>query len=220
MNRPTKILTVDIGGNNVKMLASGQSEKIKFSSGNTLTPQRMVAGVQELCSNWEYHAISIGFPGPVRNNRPEREPVNLAQGDWVEFDYTAAFGLPVKMINDAAMQALGGYEGGKMLFLGLGTGLGTTLIDGGHVFPMELGHLPYKKELSFEDYLGSAGLKRTGKKKWIKNLFTVVNILSDALLPDYIVLGGGNATKLTALPSKSRLGNNIHAFKGGFRLWQ
>ena len=215
-----KILVVDIGGNNVKILASGHSKKRKFASGPELTPQRMVAGVKELSSDWEYEAVSIGFPGPVRNNRPEREPVNLGKGDWVDFDYEDGFGCPVKMINDAAMQALGSYEGGKMLFLGLGTGLGATLIDDQHIFAMELGHLPFKKNKTFEDYLGIEGLNRTGKKKWRKNVFTVVDKLSAALLPDYVVLGGGNSRKLNKLPANTRLGDNMNAFKGGFRLWE
>lgn len=215
-----KILVIDIGGNNVKIMASGEHEKRKFPSGTDLTPQRMAEGVQELSSDWQYEVISIGFPGPVRNNRPEREPVNLGKGGWVDFDYEGAFGCPVRMINDAAIQALGSYEGGKMLFLGLGTGLGTTLIDDHHIFAMELGHLPYKKDQSFEDYLGIAGLKKTGKGKWIKNVFTVASLLSAALLPDYIVLGGGNSRKLKELPPNARLGDNLNAFKGGFRMWE
>ncbi len=214
-----KILVIDIGGNNVKAMVSGESEKRKFPSGAKLTPQRMVDGIKELCMDWEYQAVSIGFPGPVRNNRPQREPVNLGQGDWVKFDYEKAFACSVNMINDAAMQALGSYEGGKMLFLGLGTGLGTTLIDDHQIFAMELGHLPYKKNQSFEDYLGAKGLEKTGEKKWIKNVFTVVSLLSAALLPDYVVLGGGNSKILAKLPGNVRLGDNMNAFKGGFRLW-
>jgi polyphosphate glucokinase len=214
-----KILVIDIGGNNVKIQSSGQTEKRKFASGPDLTPQRMVAGVKELSTDWNYEAISIGFPGPVRNNRPEYEPINLAKGDWVNFDYERAFKHPVKMINDAAMQALGSYKGDKMLFLGLGTGLGTTLIDDGHIFAMELGHLPYKKKRTFEEYIGTAGLKRTGKKKWKKNVFNVVSILKAALLPDYIVLGGGNSKQLLERPPHTYLGNNTNAFLGGFRLW-
>jgi polyphosphate glucokinase len=213
------ILVIDIGGNNVKIMATGQSEKRKFASGPDLTPQRMAACVKELAADWNYEAVSIGFPGPVRNNRPEREPVNLGKGDWIDFDYEKTFGCPVKMINDAAIQALGSYEGGKMLFLGLGTGLGTTLIDDHHIVAMELGHLPYKKGQTFEDYLGIQGLNKTGKKKWKINVFTVVEKLKAALLPDYIILGGGNSKKLTELPPDTRLGDNLNAFKGGFRLW-
>lgn len=214
-----KILVIDIGGNNVKAIASGEVEKRKFPSGPELTPQSMVDGIKELCSDWEYQVVSIGFPGPVRKNRPQREPVNLSRGDWMNFDYDAAFGCPVKMINDAAMQALGSYEGGKMLFLGLGTGLGTTLIDDHNIFAMEIGHLPFKKDRSFEDYIGIRGLKKTGKEKWEKNVFTVLSLLRAALLPDYIVVGGGNSKRLGELPIKTRLGDNTNAFKGGFRLW-
>lgn len=214
-----KILVIDIGGNNVKILATGQSKKRKFASGPNLTPQRMVTGIKELTSDWDYDVISIGFPGPVRNNRPLREPVNLGQGHWVDFDYQQAFGCPVKMLNDAALQALGSYEGGKMLFLGLGTGLGTTLIDEDHIIAMELGHLPYKKGQSFEDYLGIQGLKKTGRKKWQKNVFIVAEKLKAALLPEYIILGGGNSKKLSELPPDTRRGDNLNAFTGGFRLW-
>jgi len=213
------ILVIDIGGNNVKIMATGENEKRKFASGPDLTPKRMVTDVKELAAGWSYEAISIGFPGPVRNNRPQREPVNLGKGDWVNFNYEEAFGCPVKMINDAAIQALGSYEGGKMLFLGLGTGLGTTLIDEQHIVAMELGHLPYKKDQTFEEYLGIQGLNKTGKKKWQKNVFIVVEKLRAALLPDYIILGGGNSKKLSALPPDTRLGDNLNAFKGGFRLW-
>ena len=214
------ILVIDIGGNNVKALATGHSEKRKFASGPDLTPQQMVAGVKEIAADWDYEAVSIGFPGPVRNNRPMREPVNLGKGDWVDFDYEKAFGCPVKIMNDAAIQALGSYEGGKMLFLGLGTGLGTTLIDDQHIIAMELGHLPYKKGKTFEDYLGLQGLNKTGKKKWQSNVFTVVEKLRAALLPDYIVIGGGNSKKLKEQPPDTRLGDNQNAFKGGFRLWE
>ena len=213
-----KILVIDIGGTNVKMLASGQREPRKFPSGPTLTPREMAAGVKQAVQGWKYDAVSIGYPGPVRDGRPAFEPHNLGKG-WVAFNYRAAFGLPVKIINDAAMQALGSYEGGRMLFLGLGTGLGSTLIADGVVMPMELGHLPYRKG-TFEDYLGIRGLERRGKKKWRTAVTDVVARLVAALEPDSVVLGGGNVKKLKALPPLCRAGVNANAFRGGFRLWE
>lgn len=216
-----KILVIDIGGNNVKALISGETERRKFPSGAELTPQQMVRGIHEIVSQGEYDHVSIGFPGPVKNNRPTKEPVNLGLG-WVDFDYEKVFNCPVRMINDAAMQALGSYDGDDMLFLGLGTGLGTALIYNGYAIPMELGHLPYKKNKSFEDYLGSAGQKRLGVKKWKQQVLTVIKILVAAFGPEYVVLGGGNSKKFTAeeLPENIRLGDNINAFVGGFRLWE
>jgi polyphosphate glucokinase len=213
-----KILVIDIGGTNVKMLASGQREPRKFPSGPTMTPREMAAGVKQAVQGWKYDAVSIGYPGPVRDGRPASEPHNLAKG-WVAFNYRAAFGLPVKIINDAAMQALGSYEGGRMLFLGLGTGLGSTLIADGVVMPMELGHLPYKKG-TFEDYVGIRGLERRGKKKWRGAVEDVVARLVAALEPDSVVLGGGNVKNLKALPPLCRAGVNANAFRGGFRLWE
>lgn len=213
-----KILVIDIGGTNVKMLASGQREPRKFPSGPTMTPREMAARVKQAVQGWKYDAVSIGYPGPVRDGRPASEPHNLAKG-WVAFNYRAAFGLPVKIINDAAMQALGSYEGGRMLFLGLGTGLGSTLIADGVVMPMELGHLPYKKG-TFEDYVGIRGLERRGKKKWRGAVEDVVARLVAALEPDSVVLGGGNVKKLKALPPLCRAGVNANAFRGGFRLWE
>jgi polyphosphate glucokinase len=213
-----KILVVDIGGSNVKMLATGQDKPRKFASGPTLTPKDMVSGVKQVVRGWKYDAVSIGYPGPVRHGRPVSEPHNLGKG-WVGFNYQAAFGHPVKIINDAAMQALGSYEGGKMLFLGLGTGLGSTLILDGVVQPMELGHLPYKKG-SFEDYVGIRGLEKRGKKKWRSDVEDAVTRLVAALQPDTVVLGGGNVKKLKALPPGSRAGVNANAFRGGFRLWE
>jgi predicted NBD/HSP70 family sugar kinase len=212
------VLVVDVGGTSVKILASGQSERRKFASGPTLTPEEMVAGVKDLASNWNYEAVSIGYPGPVLQGRPLSEPHNLGQG-WVGFDYEAAFGCPVKVINDAAMQALGSYEGGKMLFLGLGTGLGTTMIVEGIVQPMELGHLPYRKG-TYEDYVGKRGLDRVGKKKWRRYVAEVVARLVAALEPDDVVLGGGNVKELKELPPGCRVGDNANAFVGGFRLWE
>lgn len=213
-----KVLVVDIGGTNVKMLASGQRKPRKFPSGPTMTPREMAAGVKQVVQGWKYDAVSIGYPGPVRHGRPSSEPHNLGKG-WVRFNYRAAFGRPVKIINDAAMQALGSYEGGRMLFLGLGTGLGSTLISDGVVQPMELGHLPYKKG-TFEDYVGIRGLEKRGKNKWRSAVEDAVARLVAALQPDSVVLGGGNVKKLKALPPRCRAGVNANAFRGGFRLWE
>jgi polyphosphate glucokinase len=214
-----KVLVVDVGGTNVKILTTGQEEVRRFPSGPSLTAKQMIEGVQHLAQGWEYDAISIGFPGPVVHGHPLNEPKNLGPG-WVGVDYAAAFGKPVKIINDAAMQALGSYEGGRMLFLGLGTGLGTALIIDGVIAPMELGHLPYKKKMSFEDYVGARGLDRLGKKAWREAVEDVVARLKAALVVDYVVLGGGNAKKLKVLPAGTRLGDNRNAFLGGYRLWQ
>jgi polyphosphate glucokinase len=213
-----KVLVVDVGGTSVKILATGQDERRKFPSGPTLTSAEMVAGVKRAAAGWDYEAVSIGYPGPVVRGRPVKEPVNLGPG-WVEFDFEAAFGCPVKVINDAAMQALGSYEGGKMLFLGLGTGLGSALVVESTVEPLELAHLPYKKR-TFEDYVGLRGLERLGHKKWQRCVEDVVARLAAALLADYVVLGGGNVKELTNLPPGTRAGSNANAFVGGFRLWQ
>jgi polyphosphate glucokinase len=213
------VLAVDVGGTNVKILATGQDEPRKFPSGPKLTPKEMVAAVKKLAQGWKYDAVSVGYPGLVIHGRPVSDPRNLGNG-WVGFDYRAAFGKPVKIINDAAMQALGSYKGtGKMLFLGLGTGLGSTMIVDGIVEPMELAHLPYRKG-TYEDYVGLRGLEKRGKKKWRRQVGDVVARLSAALEPDDIVLGGGNARKLKDLPPGSRLGDNANAFLGGFRLWE
>lgn len=211
------VLVVDIGGSNVKMLATGQKERRKFSSGPELTPARMVAGVKQMASDWKYEALTLGYPAFVFRGNPVTEPRNLARG-WVGFDYQAAFGLPVKLINDAAMQALGSYEGGSMLFLGLGTGLGSAMVVEGVLEPMELAHLPYRNR-TFEDYVGLRGLERFGRKKWRRLVADVVANLRAALKPDYVVLGGGNVKELDKLPSGCRLGDNANAFVGGFRLW-
>ena len=213
-----KVLAIDIGGTHVKILATGQREPREFVSGPTMTPRKMVAGVKALARDWKYDAVSIGYPGAVVHGRPVAEPHNLGRG-WVGFDYASAFRHPVRIINDAAMQALGSYEGGKMLFLGFGTGLGTAMIVDGIVEPMELAHLPYKKA-TYEDYVGLRGLLKFGKKKWRRYVADIVARLSAALEPDDIVLGGGNATKLKKLPPGCRLGSNANAFSGGFRLWQ
>jgi polyphosphate glucokinase len=212
-----RILVVDVGGSHVKILATGRREPRKFVSGPTMTPRQMVAGVEKLARGWKYDVVSIGYPGPVLHGRPVAEPHNLGRG-WVRFDYGAAFGRPVRIINDAAMQALGGYKGGKMLFLGLGTGLGSALIADGVVEPMELGHLPYKKG-TYEDYVGQRGLDKRGKKKWRRHVADVVAGFVAALEPDDVVLGGGNVRKLKELPDGCRAGDNANAFVGGFRLW-
>ncbi len=214
-----KILAIDIGGTNVKVKCSDSDETRRFPSGKELSAQQMVDGVQELTKNWSYDVLSVGFPGPIVKGQISHEPVNLGKG-WVGFDFTAAFGKPTRLINDAAMQALGSYEGGRMLFLGLGTGLGNALIIDSVIAPMELGHLPYKKKKTFEDYVGIRGLERLGKKKWQRAVYDVVSRLKAALIADYVVLGGGNAKKLTTLPEGCRLGNNENAFIGGFRLWK
>jgi polyphosphate glucokinase len=212
-----KVLSIDIGGTHVKILVSGEKEARKFSSGPTMTPKMMVAGVKKLAADWSFEAISIGYPGPVLHNRPVTEPHNLAKG-WTAFDFQGAFKRPVRFMNDAAMQALGSYRGGKLLFLGLGTGLGTTMIVDGIVEPMELAHLPYKKA-TYEDYIGLRGLKKQGEKKWRKHVADVVKQLIAALEPDDIVLGGGNTKLLKKLPKGCRAGDNANAFLGGFRLW-
>src|SRR5271154_6767278 len=211
------ILVVDVGGTHVKILATGHDTFRQFDSGPALTPETMVSNVLKLSYDWKYDVVTIGYPGPVLRGRPVSEPYNLGAG-WVGFDFEAAFKRPVKFINDAAMQALGSYRGGKMLFLGLGTGLGTTLIVDGLVEPMELGHLPYKKA-TYEDYVGLRGFKRLGKKKWRKHVFDIVAKLKIALEPDDVVLGGGNVANLAELPPGCRAGNNTNAFLGGFRLW-
>jgi polyphosphate glucokinase len=213
-----KVLAIDVGGTHVKILATGQREHREFASGPTLTPKKMIARVKELARDWKYDVVAMGYPGPVMHGRPVAEPPNLGRG-WVGFDYAKAFRRPVKIVNDAAMQALGSYKGGKMLFLGLGTGLGTTMIVDGIVEPMELAHLPYRKA-TYEDYVGLRGLLKFGKKKWRKHVEDVVAKLGAALEVDDIVLGGGNAMKLGKLPPGCRLGDNANAFVGGFRLWK
>jgi polyphosphate glucokinase len=215
--RAPAVLTVDVGGSNVKAVLNGVDERRRFASDKKMSAQQMVDGVLEMTSDWEYVGVSVGVPGPVADGRVLREPVNLGKG-WVDFDFEEAFGKPTKLINDAAMQALGAYEGGRMLFLGLGTGLGTTLILEGVVAPMELGHLPFRKA-TFEDYVGEAGQERLGHKRWKRYVLETIERLTDALLPDYVVLGGGNARALDELPPNCRLGHNEDAFLGGFRLW-
>jgi polyphosphate glucokinase len=212
------VLVVDVGGTHVKVLASGQKEVRKFDSGPTLVPKAMILQVQKIAADWSYDVVSIGYPGPVLHNRPVAEPHNLGRG-WLGFNFETGFGHPVKMINDAAMQALGSYKGGKLLFLGLGTGLGSAMIVDGIIEPMELGHLPYKKH-TYEDYVGQRGLEEWGKRKWRRHVEDVVARLAAALEPDDVVLGGGNVKLLERLPEGCRAGDNANAFAGGFRLWQ
>src|SRR5689334_1945159 len=212
------VLVIDIGGTHVKVLATGQDQLREFVSGPALTPKRMVAKIRKLVSDWKYDVISVGYPGPVLRNRPISEPWNLGKG-WIGFNFESAFKRPVKVVNDAAMQALGSYKRGKMLFLGLGTGLGSTMIVDGAIEPMELGHLPYKKA-TFEDYVGIRGLEKHGKKKWRGLVEDVVERLISALEPEDVVLGGGNVRKLKELPPLCRAGDNNNAFCGGFRLWE
>ncbi len=213
-----KILVVDVGGTHVKILATGQRERREFESGPTLTVRRMVAGVKRLAKDWQYDVVSIGYPGLVLGGRIAAEPHNLGRG-WIGFDFSKAFGKPVKVVNDAAMQALGSYRKGTMLFLGLGTGLGSALVVDGHVVPMELAHLAYKKA-TIEDYVGLRGLERLGKKKWREHVAYMVERFAAAIHPDEIVIGGGNAKKLKELPPGCREVDNGNAFIGGFRLWQ
>jgi len=213
-----KILAVDVGGSHVKLLLSGGDQEVRrFESGPNLGPKEMVERIVALTEDWPYGVVSVGIPAPVHGGRVVADPVNLGPG-WIGFDFPKAFGKPTKVVNDAAMQALGSYEGGKMLFLGLGTGLGTALVSDGVVEPMELAHLPFRKA-TFEDYVGERGLERFGKKKWRAAVAETVDRLAAALGADYVVLGGGNTKKLGDLPANARLGANANAFVGGFRLW-
>ena len=212
------ILAVDVGGSHVKVMDNRGLTKREFVSGPHLSAREMVKQVKDLTADWSYDVVSIGYPGPVVHNRPLAEPHNLG-GGWVGFNFAKAFGRPTQVVNDALMQALGSYEGGRMLFLGLGTGLGSAMIIDGILEPMELGHLPYHKGRTFEDEVGAAGLERLGKKKWRQKVADIVKHFAAALEPDYVVLGGGNAENLGRLPRNVRLGNNANAFQGGFRLW-
>jgi polyphosphate glucokinase len=213
-----KILAIDIGGTHVKILANGRKQKREIVSGPKMTARQMVARVKKLAQGWAYDVVSVGFPGPVLHNRPVAEPRNLGSG-WMGFDFASAFGLPARVVNDAAMQALGSYRGGRMLFLGLGTGLGSAMIVNGNLEPMELGHLPYKKG-TYEDYVGAKGLAHFGKKRWRKLVEDVVERLVAATEPEDIVIGGGNVVHLKKLPQGCRAGNNTNAFVGGFRMWK
>ena len=211
------VLAVDVGGSHVKALASDQQERRRFVSGPSLTAEEMVTGTLEAVADWSWDVVSVGIPTPVRGGKLISEPVNLGQG-WVGFDYEAAFGKPTQVVNDAVMQAVGSYQGGRMLFLGLGTGLGSVMIVDGIIEPLELGHLPFRKK-TFEDYVGERGLKKLGKKKWTKAVFEAVERLSAAMEPDEVVLGGGGVDDLDELPDGCRRGENENAFLGGFRLW-
>src|SRR5579862_8846131 len=213
-----KVLVIDVGGTHVKVRAMGQRDERKIPSGSNMTAAKMVRDVKRITKDWTYDCVSIGYPGLVIHGRPLREPYNLG-GGWVGLNFAKAFGCPVKVINDAAMQAVGSYQGGRMLFLGLGTGLGSAMIVDGIVEPMELAHLPYKNGKTYEDYLGLRGLERMGKKKWRHYVARVVEELQTALNTDYVVLGGGNVKKIKTLPPKTRLGANGNAFIGGYRLW-
>ena len=211
------VLAVDVGGSHVKALTSKESERRRFKSGPSLTAEQMVAGVLQTVDGWSWDVASVGIPTPVRYGKVVAEPVNLGEG-WVGFDFEAALGKPTKVINDATMQAVGSYEGGRMLFLGLGTGLGSTMITDGVIEPLELGHLPFRKK-TFEDYVSEHALEKSGKKKWTEAVFETVQQLTAAMEPDYVVLGGGGAGELDELPPGCRLGANQNAFLGGFRLW-
>ena len=220
MNTQTShnILVIDVGGTNIKLLMTGHHKPLKIPSGPTMNPKKMVKQIKDATSDWKYDCVSIGYPGLVIGGCPVHEPFNLGTG-WVSFNFRKSFGCPVKLINDAAMQALGSYCQGRMLFLGLGTGLGSAMIVDGMLEPMELAHLPYKHGKTYEDYLGRRGLEKRGKKKWRRHVFEVSDKMKTALEADYIVLGGGNAKKLKKLPEGLRMGGNNNAFLGGFRLW-
>ncbi|MGH7647146.1 MAG: ROK family protein [Gemmatimonadaceae bacterium] len=216
--RRRRVLVIDVGGTHVKLWLAGRKEPVKIESGCDMTAARMARAVRDATCDWRYDVISIGYPGPVMRHRPSREPANLG-GGWVRFNYERALGHPVRIVNDAALQALGSYEGGHMLFLGLGTGLGSTLVLEGAVVPMELAHLPYHKGKSYEDYLGEAGRRRLGNKKWRHHVADVCDLLTKALLPDYVLLGGGNVKHLGTPPAGARLGSNANVLRGGYRLW-
>jgi polyphosphate glucokinase len=213
-----KILVIDVGGTNVKLCVTGRKEPVKIPSGPSMTAARMAAAVRKATEGWSYDAVSIGYPGVVRNGRPAEEPSNLPRG-WVRFDYRKAFGRPVRIVNDAAMQALGSYGKGRMLFLGLGTGLGAAVVSHGELLPLEIGHLPYRHGRCFEDYAGLRGYKRLGRKRWASHVEKIVALLKHGLQADEVVLGGGQMKKLKKLPSGARRGDNTNAILGGYRLW-
>ncbi len=217
-NPRMKILVLDVGGTHIKVRASDHKQRMEVPSGPKMTAKKMIAAVRKIIAGWKFEVVTIGYPGAVLHGHIVSEPHNLGRG-WVKFNFQRAFGRPVKIINDAAMQALGSYEGKRMLFLGLGTGLGSAMIVDGVLEPMELAHLPYKKGRTYEDYVGLAGLKRLGKKKWRRHVNAVVQQLKKALEADYVVLGGGNARLLKRLPAGAKLGDNANAFRGGLRLW-
>jgi predicted NBD/HSP70 family sugar kinase len=213
------VLVIDVGGTNIKVIASGMKQPVKIPSGPDMTPARMAAEVRKVAEDWKYEVVTIGYPGPVRRDRPTADPANLGRG-WVRFDYEKAFGRPVRLVNDAALQALGSYHGGRMLFLGLGTGLGSALVADGVLEPLELAHLPYRKDKTYEDYLGRKGIKKLGRRKWSKHVAAVVALLMHGLQVDYVVLGGGEARRLKEMPKGARVGHNSNAFLGGYRLWE
>jgi polyphosphate glucokinase len=214
-----KTLVIDIGGTNVKVLVSGRRLPVKIPSGPDMTPRAMMTAVREATTEWDFDRVAIGYPGPVRDNRPAADPYNLGKG-WVGFDFAKAFGKPVRIVNDAAMQALGSYDGGNMLFMGLGTGLGTTMIRDGVLIPLELAHLPYRKGKTYEEWVGDQAMKDMGKRVWRKHVLKIIDLFVAALVVDYVVLGGGNSRHMKTLPKYVRLGDNANAFKGGFRLWE
>ena len=213
-----KVLVIDIGGTHIKVASSDHPVPLKIVSGPTLTAAEMTEKVLAATEAWQYDAITIGFPGPVVQDKPAAEPHNLGTG-WTSFGYDSAFSKPVRFLNDAAMQALGGYEGGKMLFLGTGTGLGSALIDGGHIIPLELAHLPYKRKKTYEEFIGLAGLERRGKKKWRRSVRDIIERFREAFVADYVLLGGGNAKLMKKLPPSTVIGENSNAIKGGIALW-
>jgi len=215
---PKNILVVDAGGSNIKLMRSGSEERIKFESGPHFTPRQLMAGIHKYAATWEFDAVSLGLPIPIVHDRPAREPNNLGRG-WTKFDFPEAFGKPTRIINDAAMQALGSYQGGRMLFIGLGTGLGSAMVLDNVLIPLELGELSYSPQRTLEDMLGREGRKRLGQKKWEEALEHTIGILRNAFVTDYIVIGGGNARRLDRLPKGARLGDNRNAFLGGLRLW-
>jgi polyphosphate glucokinase len=212
------VLVIDVGGTNLKVSVGGSGDVIKIPSGPDMTAARMAEEVKKAVAGRSYDCVSIGYPGPVVNGRPASEPHNLGAG-WMRFDYAQAFGKPVRVVNDAAMQALGGYQGGRMLYLGLGTGLGSAFVGDGGLEPLELAHLPYRKNRTYEDYLGLRGLQRMGRKKWQRHVEKVVELLKHGLQADYVMLGGGQTKELSSLPPDVRLGTNAHAILGGLRLW-
>jgi predicted NBD/HSP70 family sugar kinase len=212
------ILVIDVGGTNLKLIDSNHAEPVKIPSGTTMTAERAVVEIRNATKDWGCTAVAMGYPGPVVNGKLLAEPHNLGPG-WIDMDFEKELGLPIRIVNDAAMQALGSYAGGRMLFLGLGTGLGSALIIDGVLAPMELAHLPYRKGKTFEEYVGIRGLEKLGKAKWLEHVFIVIDKLRNALVADYVVLGGGNAKKIKELPAGVKLGENSNAFLGGFRLW-
>lgn len=218
LNTSKKILVIDIGGSNVKILATGIKNRIKIPSGSKMTPEKMVVAVKEEAADWDYDVISMAYPGAVIEGKIAKEPHNLGSG-WTDFNFEKAFEKPVRILNDAATQALGSYEGGSMLFLGLGTGLGAALVKEGTIIPLEIAHLPYRKDKSYEDYVGKKGYEHLGEDKWQKHVKRIIKLLGDAFVAQDIVLGGGNAELIKNLPKHVRLGSNANAFKGGFRLW-